>query len=760
MIDESVAIAPISSVVPGDGDRARARRASPRSTSTSGDAARCFITLTQRLAPCERTCAVVLGEEGDRLVDGGRTRVLDLTQQHAADSVTPPRGDMSSSGTVRSVAAWRPSTPSSSGSGINTLAGAALLARDGWSVCVLERSDRLGGAIRTGADYTLPGFTHEVLSSWHPLFTGLGRLRGARRRARRAAGSSTSTPTSPPRPRSPTARRCSSRRRSRRTSPSSTASPPATARPGSGSSRSSWPTPTSASACSGPSSGRRPGSRSASGCSAASADAGLLDVRRARARRLPRLDDRDVPVASRRTACSRRGCSTPVSGPTSAVSGFMTQVIACALQLGGMPVPVGGGVRLVDALAGIVTRRGRRGADRRRRRADPRRRRQRDRRRASRTARRSARRARSSRASRRRSSTARLLGAGDVPDGRAPTRPALPLRPRGDADPPRAGRAAALEGPRRRAPRADGDRPRHAGARRRLAGGQRGGARPAAGRGDDRRAANRARSIRRARPTASRSSGSSSRSFPPGRSRATPPASSTSATATWTETLRGGVRRPDRRAARRVDREPRRRRRLKRVVALSRRTSRRSTAISSAATSTRGSLRARPEPPLAAARGGARAPDDRRGPVAHRREHASRPGARRRLGLPRREGADEAAARRGGSLQSFQDAREAVALARSRQSTRRSPRTSRRTPPPGSTRSGSGSSSCRTTTRRTCAAAPARPGVAICVPAVPSFLPLAIPGMEGPADAAGAHRGDLRVDPASRGVRARVRRSA
>ena len=41
-------------------------------------------------------------------------------------------------------------------------------------------------------------------------------------------------------------------------------------------------------------------------------------------------------------------------GPEQAVSGFMTQVIACAIQLGGMPVPVGGGVRLVDALAGIV----------------------------------------------------------------------------------------------------------------------------------------------------------------------------------------------------------------------------------------------------------------------------------------------------------------------------------------------------------------------------------------------------------------------
>ena len=58
------------------------------------------------------------------------------------------------------------------GSGINTLTAGALLARDGWSVCVLERSDRLGGAIRTESDYTLPGFTHEVMSSWHPLFMG------------------------------------------------------------------------------------------------------------------------------------------------------------------------------------------------------------------------------------------------------------------------------------------------------------------------------------------------------------------------------------------------------------------------------------------------------------------------------------------------------------------------------------------------------------------------------------------------------------
>ncbi len=57
------------------------------------------------------------------------------------------------------------------GSGINSLVAGALLARRGWRVCVLERNDRLGGAIRT-AEITEPGFVHEVFASWHPLFTG------------------------------------------------------------------------------------------------------------------------------------------------------------------------------------------------------------------------------------------------------------------------------------------------------------------------------------------------------------------------------------------------------------------------------------------------------------------------------------------------------------------------------------------------------------------------------------------------------------
>src|SRR5207253_4638414 len=57
------------------------------------------------------------------------------------------------------------------GSGINSLACAALLARAGWDVCVFERSAQLGGAIQT-AELTEPGFQHDVFSAWHPLWVG------------------------------------------------------------------------------------------------------------------------------------------------------------------------------------------------------------------------------------------------------------------------------------------------------------------------------------------------------------------------------------------------------------------------------------------------------------------------------------------------------------------------------------------------------------------------------------------------------------
>jgi phytoene dehydrogenase-like protein len=57
------------------------------------------------------------------------------------------------------------------GSGINSLACAALLARGGWRVRVLEREEHLGGAIQT-AELTEPGYMHDVFSAWHPLWVG------------------------------------------------------------------------------------------------------------------------------------------------------------------------------------------------------------------------------------------------------------------------------------------------------------------------------------------------------------------------------------------------------------------------------------------------------------------------------------------------------------------------------------------------------------------------------------------------------------
>lgn len=57
------------------------------------------------------------------------------------------------------------------GSGINSLACGALLAKAGWKVCVLERNDWLGGAVHS-AELTKPGYLHDVFSAWHPLWVG------------------------------------------------------------------------------------------------------------------------------------------------------------------------------------------------------------------------------------------------------------------------------------------------------------------------------------------------------------------------------------------------------------------------------------------------------------------------------------------------------------------------------------------------------------------------------------------------------------
>jgi phytoene dehydrogenase-like protein len=238
------------------------------------------------------------------------------------------------------------------GSGINTLTAAALLAREGWGVCVLERSDRLGGAIRTEADYMLPGFTHEVLSSWHPLFTGSAAYAelGAELHRRGLEYVNTELPTA-------------------------TAFPDGRAM--------FLQTTMEANVAEFDRFGEGDGAAWQRQFEEFMANADLsfgvlgtelwspggLGLGQKMLRRFGRhgllefaghalSTCRDWTTGTFR-APEAHGLLAPWVlhtglGPDNAVSGFMTQVIACAVQLGGMPVPVGGGSRLVDALASIV----------------------------------------------------------------------------------------------------------------------------------------------------------------------------------------------------------------------------------------------------------------------------------------------------------------------------------------------------------------------------------------------------------------------
>ena len=238
------------------------------------------------------------------------------------------------------------------GAGINSLAGAALLARAGWNVCVLEREDVAGGCIRTVADLTAPGFTHELMASWHPLFTGSAAYAELKDDLDRRGVEYVNTDL-----------------------PTGTAFPDGTA-------AFVWASLEQNVA---------ELDRHAAGDGAAweamfngfmaNADLsfGLLSTElwstaglglgRKAYKRLGRrglLEFSGATLSSCRDWVSTTFASAAAHGllapwvlhtglgPDQATSGFMTQVIACALQLGGMPVPRGGGATLVDALASIV----------------------------------------------------------------------------------------------------------------------------------------------------------------------------------------------------------------------------------------------------------------------------------------------------------------------------------------------------------------------------------------------------------------------
>jgi phytoene dehydrogenase-like protein len=238
------------------------------------------------------------------------------------------------------------------GAGINSLAGAALLSKAGWNVCVLEREAEPGGCIRTSNDLTAPGFTHELLAAWHPLWTGSAAYAELEDDLDRRGVEYLNTDL-----------------------------PTATAFPDGSSSflTTSLEGNVSELERHAPGDGARWQEMFESFMQNADLSFGVLGTElwsgaglglgRQALRRLGRrglLEYAGGVLASCRDwlgdtfeSDAAHGLLAPWVlhtglGPDQATSGFMTQVIACALQLGGMPVPKGGGARLVEGLAGIV----------------------------------------------------------------------------------------------------------------------------------------------------------------------------------------------------------------------------------------------------------------------------------------------------------------------------------------------------------------------------------------------------------------------
>src|SRR5690348_7600054 len=230
------------------------------------------------------------------------------------------------------------------GSGVNSLACAALLARGGWRVIVLERNDWLGGAIYT-TELTEPGFMHDVFSAWHPLWVG-----GA---AHAQLGDELTK---------------HGLQYLNTELPTATAFPDGSAafllRTAEGNTQElgpEWP---------GVLERFFPNADLAFGVLGTElwSPSGLAFGAKA-LRRLGRAGFAefagDLLLSSRdwlqQTFASERahGVLAPWVlhtglGPDAATSGFMTQVIAVAVQEGGMPIPRGGGARLADALVSLI----------------------------------------------------------------------------------------------------------------------------------------------------------------------------------------------------------------------------------------------------------------------------------------------------------------------------------------------------------------------------------------------------------------------
>jgi phytoene dehydrogenase-like protein len=241
------------------------------------------------------------------------------------------------------------------GSGINSLACAALLARGGWNVCVLDRENELGGAIKT-AELTQPGYLHDVFSAWHPLWVG-----GA---AHAELGDELAE---------------------RGLEYLNTDHPTGTLYPDGESVFLSTDTDDNAAELDRHAAGDGAAWRHTISTVAAQAELvfGVLGTELwsaagagLAAKAYRRLGRRGLAAFTGELVQSSRDWLTTTFrserahgllapwvlhtglGPDAAASGFMTRVIAFAIEAGGMPVPRGGGARLVDALVRLIEDRG------------------------------------------------------------------------------------------------------------------------------------------------------------------------------------------------------------------------------------------------------------------------------------------------------------------------------------------------------------------------------------------------------------------
>ena len=230
------------------------------------------------------------------------------------------------------------------GSGINSLACAALLARGGWSVRVLEREDELGGAIRS-AELTEPGYLHDVFSAWHPLWVG-GAAHAELGQELAARGLEYLNTDHPSATLFPDGEAAFLLR-------STDANVAELGEDWRGAVESFFPNADLAFGVLGTELWSRDGLGLA------------LRAYRRLGRRGAAEFVGDVLTSSRdwltQTFSSERahGLLAPWVlhtglGPDAAGSGFMTQVIGVAVQEGGMPIPRGGGARLVDALVRLI----------------------------------------------------------------------------------------------------------------------------------------------------------------------------------------------------------------------------------------------------------------------------------------------------------------------------------------------------------------------------------------------------------------------